>query len=1254
MSAPTPSPAHSTAVTSTAAPQAAPVPAAAGTSAHRLPRYAALAAAGLLLALLGLHLWLPGWAQARIESLGSERLGRPVSVAGVQIAWWRLGVRVDGLRVAGADASASPVLAIDRVESDLALRSLWAGHPVVQRLVLQAPALHVRHAGQGRWDVLELIQRLRGPDAPQAPPSAGPPLELHDLRVVDGLVVVVDEPVGRTHRVDSIQLGLPFISTHERHRDTEVQPRLAFRYRDSAFDTQAQAAPFRQPAAARAQLEVRDFDLATLADYLPGEWGLALRSGRLDLRLGLQHVAASAQRRLHLALVGDLAVRQLRVDDAAGQAMAAADRIELALREIDWTARRVDLARLTLAQPRLNLARQPDGRVRLGAPAVAPVRMASATTGVVHPSSSDPDGAPWTLKLGEMRIEDAAISVADASVSPPARLALEAVQVRASDLAWPTNAASATATWSIEGRWPSSAGTARWRGQATVSPAQRVRGQLGVEGWALAALRPWLAGVLDAQLQGEVAADADFDWDLLDAGGASAVRTVRLGSVTVAQPRVEHDGTRFAGARRATANDVWVDAQARAVRVGKVMVDAPALRVVRGGDGRWMYESWVRPSGGAVGSDGNAAAAASAGPPVAPWGVDVRRIDVAQGNVSFLDLKPQRPVSLDLDGLRVEAQGVEAAGPRAQSLRMQARVSAGTDVEAGVLDIEASEPVAARAGAVQIKARGLPLQAFVPYVLDRLDLELVRADGRIDARLGWSQADGRSELSLAGDAGIDELRASRGGTGLGVTVFGDDLLRWRALNVSGIQAAMQNGALQRVVVRETALDDFYARVVLQEDGRLNLQDWWREPAPAAPTASAGAAPSASSAPVSAASTAEIQVGPTTLLRGRADFADRFIKPNYSTRLSELTGRLGAFSRTASGGDRQASLNLRGRAEGTATIELEGGVDPVSPQLSFDVRGRMRDLELSPLSPYAVKYAGHGIERGKLSADLEYKLNPDGRLEANNRLVLQQLVFGDPVEGAPTSLPVRLAVALLADRNGVIDIELPISGSLSDPQFSVGALLWRVIGNVVVKAISAPFTLLARAFSSSDRRHETVAFAPGSARLDAKAREHVDDLARTLAERPALRLTIAGSAALDAERSAWQRERLNQLALAEVRPTQAEGAPLEAAAYEQGLRRVLQRADIPKPRTPDGRVREMPLAEVEALLLAHMPVSEETMRELALARSVAVRDALLARGIPSARLYLGAVRTGAVQGREEGGAGAGAAPGPQVDLSVGID
>lgn len=133
----------------------------------------------------------------------------------------------------------------------------------------------------------------------------------------------------------------------------------------------------------------------------------------------------------------------------------------------------------------------------------------------------------------------------------------------------------------------------------------------------------------------------------------------------------------------------------------------------------------------------------------------------------------------------------------------------------------------------------------------------------------------------------------------------------------------------------------------------------------------------------------------------------------------------------------AELQLRGRAQGSASLDITGRLNPLAKPLALDIQGRMRDLELPPLSPYSIKYAGHGIERGKLSMDVNYRVLPDGQLTASNKLVLNQLRFGEPVEGAPASLPVRLAVALLADRNGVIDVELPINGSLNDPSSAWG-------------------------------------------------------------------------------------------------------------------------------------------------------------------------------------------------------------------------
>jgi hypothetical protein len=222
-----------------------------------------------------------------------------------------------------------------------------------------------------------------------------------------------------------------------------------------------------------------------------------------------------------------------------------------------------------------------------------------------------------------------------------------------------------------------------------------------------------------------------------------------------------------------------------------------------------------------------------------------------------------------------------------------------------------------------------------------------------------------------------------------------------------------------------------------------------------------------------------------------------------------------------GAPQMAELALSGTAEGTATLAIDGQVNPLAEPLALDIRAKVSDLDLPPLSPYSVKYAGHGIERGKLSMDVAYKIQPDGQLTATNKLVLNQLEFGEPVAGAPASLPVQLATALLADSQGVIDLDLPISGSLNDPQFSIGPIIFKAIINLIGKAITAPFSLLARALGGGDGGQDLsqVAFAPGSAQLNAKARAQLDKVAKALADRPGLKLTVAGSARLDDERQA---------------------------------------------------------------------------------------------------------------------------------------
>jgi hypothetical protein len=304
---------------------------------------------------------------------------------------------------------------------------------------------------------------------------------------------------------------------------------------------------------------------------------------------------------------------------------------------------------------------------------------------------------------------------------------------------------------------------------------------------------------------------------------------------------------------------------------------------------------------------------------------------------------------------------------------------------------------------------------------------------------------------------------------------------------------------------------------------------------------------------------------------------------------------------------------------------------------MDLRARASDLELTPLSPYAGKYAGYGIERGKLTMEVAYRITPEGQLTATNKLVLNQLTFGERVESpTATQLPVLLAVALLKDRNGVIDLDLPIGGSLNDPQFSVFGLVLKVIGNVLTKAITAPFSFLSGGGSDD---LSVVTFEPGTATLTSEGRTTTDKVAQALTDRPALTLTLHGQADGPAEQAAYRAAALEQRLLATARRERSEaGAAAEAldAPLSPDERTRLLRAlvrQLPKvvpaksgasaPAAPAKVSAEPTDAEMAAALAAAIPVSADVWRELAARRGEAVRDALLARQLSNARIFLGA-------------------------------
>lgn len=1178
---------------------------------------------------------LPPWLKTQLETRLGEQLGRQVTLGRIEFKPWSLELSLHDLKVAKASDStrapqgeALPQLSVKRLYIDAELQSLLKFAPVVDAITLEAPHLRLTHLGAGHYDVDDVLARLA--TTPAAPASDPTRFALYNLVLADGAIDFTDAPHQRTHQLSKLTIKVPFLSNLAAQREVMVAPQLAFALDGSSFDSAAQSTPFAPSHKTEATFKVANLDLAPYLVYQPASLPLRLTSAVLDadLKLAFEQSPESL-----VSLSGLIQASQVKlVSQTAAKTPQTADLLEfkqlsVQLKRVQPLLQDVQLTSLTLTEPHVTLARDPAGQINWLA-LFKPVDAPQETTEKVAKTSN------WKVSLDQFTVQAGQVQWQDASIATPSRLHLTALDVKASALNWPT-----TQAMPFEGNAKLDAASLSFKGNATDQNAQ-VSAQLSDLPLGLAA--PYVAEMLQPRLDGVLNTALNVRWQAAAQAGQDGQLEVQLPQLTldqftlVPEPRGKKSqrvNQSLASIKQVQLTDVAIDVTGRSASLGRISVSQPQTRVLRAASGRWMFEDWLKPQ------PRQTRPSTAKEPASQPWTLAVQQLDVRNGQVGFVDQSSAKPVALNGSAISVQLKNFSTDRGKTFGLNLAARVQHGR-TEPGHLNWRGSGKLSPLQMQGNLTARRLPLHALEPYLADQLNVELLRADASFKGRVNFVQQSGGIRLKVQGDTSVEDFQANTLPQAQPFQL-GEELLNWKALSLRGLALELAPGVATQVKVQETVLSDFYARLILSEAGRFNLQDVLKpaQPETVSAAASAPAAPqlaTPTASPLAAPDLpAVIHFGPVSLLGGRVDFSDRFIQPNYSADLSELTGKLSAFSSQKPNGEVQlADLELRGRAQGTATLEVLGKINPLAKPLALDIKGKVRDLELPPLSPYSARYAGYGIERGKLSVDVAYQVQPDGQLTASHKIVLNQLKFGDAVPGAQKSLPVKLAVALLADRHGVIDIDLPVSGSLSDPQFRLGPIVFKLIVNLIVKAVTAPFSLLASVLGGGGDELSMVNFAAGTATLSPEARAGLDKVAKALLERPALNMTVVGLASLAHERDAYKRAQLQALVLAEKRRVavlegatvdEAHGVAVSDQDYPVLLKAVYKRADFPKPRNLIGLTKDIPATEMEALLLANLRVTEPAMQALAEQRGVAVRDYLASLKLPMERLFLGAAK-----------------------------
>ncbi|MEY4386458.1 MAG: hypothetical protein RLY20_1741, partial [Verrucomicrobiota bacterium] len=744
--------------------------------------------------------------------------------------------------------------------------------------------------------------------------------------------------------------------------------------------------------------------------------------------------------------------------------------------------------------------------------------------------------APLALRIGQVRVEGAKLSVADLTPKKPFRRVIGPVKISVTDFHTdPNNSNPHVFTGSTD-----TGETFTWGGHFSTDPVG-ASGELGVENLSLTNFAALYQDFVSFEIRDGVAGfHVNYEFQMSAATNIAAVsnasftlKSFKLGVPGTEQNLVELPEFAVSG--------VSGEAFTRRGEVGSVVVRGAELNVTRSKGAEFNVVSAAQANTNASAPGGilvlmgavtnafqqllNSTNLASA---------TVREVAVTDCAVTLTDESLGRPVGLRVDQINVSAKNLSNRPDTnlltSVSLRWNTNGTFKTDLDASLSPLNAD---------VRLKIEQLELAPLSPYLDSFVNLWVLGSKVGLDGAIRLRTEPGQlPKVTFDGSTGLDDLNLVGGGGG-------DDLLRWASLRFDGIAANLNPPA---VSVTNITLKNFAAHVLIESNGTMNVLSVVRAGetniTPAVPVAAEsatdGSAIKRAFAQVKAllgvetntfAGLPKVEINTVTVEDGELQFTDRSVTPTAKAAVTKINASIQNISTEEM---RRAQVRVTAMAGGTGPIEVTGQLNPLNAKQATEAKVSLKHVKLNPADPYTGKFLGYRLTRGELNVDVDYTITAS-QVKGKNLIVLDQPTLGAKVASTnATKLPVKLGLALLKDSHGKVEINVPVEGNLDDPQFRLGPVIWHVIGNVFVKAISSPFSLLGSLVGGKGGEEmQFQVFAPGSVEITPTAREKLMTLAKALEARPELQVEVEGNVHPELDGEALRRAKVDrQLRLTE--------------------------------------------------------------------------------------------------------------------------
>lgn len=1201
----------------------------------------------------------------------SKQLDRPATIQRIALNPYTLNLEADGIHL-GDKGGEGDFVDIAKLVVRPSWSSLFRGAPIVNEVRLDSPRFHIVRYDAQRFNFTDLIEKFSTPSPkPESKPTQ---FSVSNIQVNNGRIDFDDRLLNEKHVVDNWTLGIPYIATLASKTDIFVEPKLRARFDGSPIAIDGKTKPFARSRESEIALKFDGLDVPKLISYVPAKLPVAVTSGLLSSDLSVNFVMSGETPALRVS--GTVDLKDAKLTDHASAPLFAARGVHVAAASLEPLRNAMHFDEIRIDQPVVDLSRDKQGVLNVeklaaqpaaaskaaeGKPAASGTAAASAAAEAAASGAKAAAGAgakeapPLDLTIRHFAIDGGTVNVDDRVPATPTALSL-------------TKLAATLDGFTMQGKTPakytlstslSRGGDVKAEGSFNLAEKQ-VESKLTVAALALPALQPYLgeatrARVLDGTLGATVNAKAD--WGRTPLAAQVVDSTVSLKSLKIATPDAKAPAIVLPDA---SAKIAKVDVATRIAEIASVDASGLALDVQRLKDGKIDLAALAEPAQASVPKRTVARKAEAAAP---SWHYRIDALNVKDASANFTDLSTPRPVKLAIKPLDLSVQKISDDMTRPLPVQLKATLN-----RKGSLNVTGDVTAQPLKLGLKINGNRLDAAAFEPYFGSALNATIASALLNAQGNLTFAQVKDAPRATYRGDVALVDVRMLDKATS-------DPFAGWRSLALTNLKANYDEKGTDVDAARVT-FSNFYGRVLLDAQGRLNLKDVVAketgpaqsltrdaskgEPVPLSPGVTPPAAARAASAaaaqqalaPAAASATVVVKAatppqnpvrmhfGELLLQNGRVTYTDNFIKPNYTANLIAIKGTVGAFGTDST---TSAPVDVAANLAGNGPISIKGSVNPLIEKPALDLTATAHDIELTNLTPYSAKYAGYPITKGKLNVDLHYELAND-QLKANNHIFIDQLTFGDHVENdTATRLPVKLAISLLKNTRGQIDVNLPVSGSLSNPEFSVGGLIWRAVLNLIAKAVTSPFSLLAHAFGGGGEDLGYVEFAPGSYQLDDAQQKKLDTVVKMLTEKPSIRLDLIGrvdpakdtSGLGDAYVERLVRQQKLKDVIGQGESIDPMSVKVEPAEYSKYLTRAYKAADFKKPRNVIGLQKTLPDADMKKALAEHAPADDNALRALAQQRAQAVRQYLDGK-IDSSRVFIVAPKLDA-KGIEDKGA-----------------